>query len=53
MWIYVVIIATVLLVTLWCMNNGAASKYNGYGLECMLAEHLDKSSIRWREELSM
>ena len=45
MCVYVAIIATILQVTLWFMNNAPALKYNGHGLETWLAGYLEKEEV--------
>ena len=53
MCVYLAIIATFLAVTLWFINNGAALKSSDYGLESLLAGHLEKSNVYWRQGPSM
>ena len=43
------IIATILAVTLWCMDSAAALKCNDDGLESLLTGYLEKSSKHWKE----
>ena len=45
---YVTIIATVLAVTLWCVDSAAALKCNGCRMESSVAGHLKKSSVHQR-----
>ena len=37
-----------LAVMLWHVNSATALKCNGYGMESLLAQHLDKGSVPWR-----
>ena len=46
---YIAIIATILAMTLWCMDSAAALKCNGYRLESLLAGNLDKVVYTGRE----
>ena len=44
-----VIIAIILALTLRCMDSTAPLNGHGYRLESLLAMHLDKGCIHWRE----
>ena len=49
MCVYIAIIATNLQVMMWRMDSAPALKYNGYALESLLAGHIEKGSVHWRE----
>ena len=49
MCVYIIITAIILAVMLWHTDSAAALKCNGYRLESLLARHLDKDSVNWRE----
>ena len=51
--VYIAIIATILAVMLWPVDSAAALKWNDYGLESSLAEHLDKDIVHCEEEYSV
>ena len=42
---YAVIITTILVVTLWCVDSATALKCNGSELEALLAGHFAKGSV--------
>ena len=47
-YVYVTVIATILAVTMWCVDGAATLKCNGYELESLLVGHLDNGSVHWR-----
>ena len=51
--VYKAIIATILQVTLWCMDSAPALKCHGYRLEAWLVGQLEKGHVHWRERPSM
>ena len=53
MCVQIAIIAAILAVMLWHEDSAAALKCNDYGLESLLAGHLDKGSVHWRGKPNM
>ena len=45
MGVYIVMIARILAVTVWCMDSVAALECNGFRFESWLTGHLDKGSV--------